>query len=68
MAIAKLPTDASLRKEKEMYEDNLAELLKYCDEEELFCGICPCKLPDFRVVNNCCQQCEDALAAVIENC
>ena len=67
MAIAVPPTDASYRKEKRMYEDNLAEFLNYCDEEEDFCAICLCKLPDVPVINNCCQKCEESLVAVLED-
>ena len=68
MAIAKSSTDASQRKEKKMYEDNLAEFLNYCDDAEDFCAICLCKLPDVRVINNWCQQCEDSLVAELEDC
>jgi hypothetical protein len=67
MAIAKPLTDASQKKEKKMYEDNLAEFLNYCDEEEDLCAICLCKLPDVRVINNCCQQCDDSLVAELED-
>ncbi len=67
MAIAKSSSDASQRKEKKMYEDNLAEFLKYCDDAEDFCAICLCKLPDVRVINNSCQQCEDSLVAELED-
>jgi hypothetical protein len=68
MAIAKFPTDVSKRKEKKMYEDNLAEFLKYCDDVEDFCAICLRKLPDVRAVHNCCERCADGLAAVIQDC
>jgi hypothetical protein len=51
-----------------MYEDNLAEFLKYCDDVEDFCAICLCKLPDVRVVHNCCERCADGLAVVIQEC
>ena len=68
MAIAKSSTDASRRKEKKMYEDNLAEFLKYCDDAEDFCAICLRKLPDVRVAHNCCEKCADGLAAVIQAC
>ena len=66
MAIAKSSTDSSQRKEKNMYEDNLAEFIKYCDDVEDFCAICLRKLPDVRVVHNCCEKCADGLAAVMQ--
>jgi hypothetical protein len=50
-----------------MYEDNLADFLKFCDDEEDFCAICLRRLPDGRVADNCCQQCEDAVLAEIED-
>jgi hypothetical protein len=68
MAIAKSSTDASQRKEKNMYEDNLTEFLKYSDDVEDFCAICLRKLPDVRIVHNCCEKCADGLAAVIQAC
>jgi len=68
MAIANPPTDASQIKEKKMYEDNLAEFLEYCNDEEDFCAICLCKPPDVRVVHNCCEICADGLAAVAQDC
>jgi len=51
-----------------MYEDNLAEFLKYCDDAEDFCAICLRKLHDVRVVHNCCEICADGLAAVMQAC
>jgi hypothetical protein len=68
MAIAKSLNDASQGKERNMYEDNLAEFLKDCDGEEKFCSICLCILPDDRVVHNCCEICEESLVAAIQDC
>ena len=69
MAIAKPLTDPSQRKEEKMYDDNLAEFLKYCDEEEdLFCAICLGKLPEVPAVSGICQDCADGIAAAIEHC
>ena len=51
-----------------MYEDNLAEFLKYSDDVEDYCAICLRKLSAVRVVHNCCEKCADGLAAVIQEC
>jgi hypothetical protein len=49
-----------------MYEDNLAEFLQYCDEEEeLFCAICLAALPEVQTVAGFCQECADGVSAAI---
>ena len=58
MAIAKSSTDASQKKEKRMYGDNLTELLKYCAENENFCLLCCRTRTDVVVRHNCCQECD----------
>ena len=50
--------DASQKKEKRMYGDNLAELLEYCDENENFCLLCCLTRTDVVVRHNCCQECD----------
>ena len=41
-----------------MYEDNLAELLEYLDEDENFCFLCFRTRTDVPVRHNCCQECD----------
>jgi len=50
--------DASQKKKKRMHEDNLAELLEYCDENENFCLFCRRIRTDVVVRYNCCQECD----------
>jgi hypothetical protein len=58
VVVAKPSTDASQRKKEKMYEDNLAELLEHCAENENFCLFCYRTRTDVVVRHNCCQECD----------